>query len=41
MHKIKYATGIQIHFMKANRIWCDKDITSVTSFSNEDYAMRL
>ena len=40
-HKIKYETGIQICFMKANRIWCDKDVSSVTRFSEEASAIRL
>lgn len=38
MHKIKHETRIQIYFMRADRILCDKDISS---FSNKDYAIRL
>lgn len=41
MHKIKYETGIQIHFMRANRILVWQSISSVTSFSNKDYAVRF
>lgn len=44
MYKIKYETGIQVYFMRANKILIRQKFTKCNyhfQFSSEDYAIRL